>query len=103
GRRPARVLTVEPVPPRVSGGRRSHGRTLLIALVSILTAALPVVLQADPAAAQTLKPGFNLARTQDIGAFVPNSTNFVFLAGTNNLIGIGKCGEIGLGRMPNAD
>ena len=66
---------------------------------------LPVVLAptAASAATQWIQPDFNLTRTDDVSQFVPNPTNFVFLAGTNNLIGIGKCGDIGLGRMPNAD
>ena len=78
-------------------------RTLLIAVVSVFAVVLPVVIQADPVAAESLRPGFNLSRTDDVSQFVPSPTNFVFLPGTTNLIGIGKCGDIGLGRMPNAD
>jgi hypothetical protein len=75
----------------------------LIAIASVFTVVLPVVIRADPAAAETLPPGFNLSRTDDVSQFVPNPTNFMFLPGTTNLVGIGKCGDIGLGRMPNAD
>src|SRR5262249_43444759 len=66
---------------------------------------LPVALTAAPASAATqwLASGFNLDRTVDTSSVVPNPTNFVFLAGTNNFVAIGKCGQIGLGKMPNAD
>jgi glucose/arabinose dehydrogenase/PKD repeat protein len=83
------------------GGRR----TALISLVALALTGLPVLLQAAPsvAATQWVQPGFNLDRTVDTSSVVPNPTDFVFLAGTNNFVAIGKCGQIGLGKMPSAD
>jgi len=78
---------------------RGH-RSALIAIVSVLTVVLPVVIQADPAAAQTLRPGFNLSKTTPAG--VPSITNFVFVGG-NQLLATGKCGEIALGTMNGGD
>ncbi len=87
---------------------RAHPRGRRTALISLAAAAvigLPVVVAPATASAATqwIQPDFNLTRTDDVSQFVPNPTNFVFLANTNNLIGIGKCGQIGLGKMPNAD
>jgi hypothetical protein len=86
--------------------RTWRGTLVGLTPVLVLAASLAMSVSTAPASSATsqwLKPGFNLTRTDDVSEFVPNPTNFVFLTGTTNLIGIGKCGDIGLGKMPGAD
>jgi Glucose / Sorbosone dehydrogenase/PKD domain len=79
--------------------RARAGRTSLITLVSVVLAAVPVIVQAQPAAAQTLKPGFTLATSPNPN--LESLTNIVFLPGTSPpaLLAIGKCGGINKGVM----
>ena len=69
----------------------------------MVLAAVPVVVEAGPASAQTLKPGFTITKwTKPI---LPNLTNIVFLPGTSPpaMLAIGKCGEINKGVMNNGN
>jgi len=78
-------------------------RSLWLGLLAVTMVAGSLAYGSDPASAatQSLKPGFNLAKSTR-----PNFsslTNFVFLPGTNNLLATGKCGDISLGRMNGGD
>ena len=71
----------------------------MLGLLSVAMVAASLAFSPAPATAatQSLKPGFNLAKSTQ-----PNFsslTNFVFLPGTNNMLATGKCGDISLGRM----
>jgi chitodextrinase len=78
--------------------RRRHW-TLLVAVVSVFVVALPIVMQAEPADAQTLKPGFTI--TKSTQPLLSSLTNIVFLPGTSPpaLLATGKCGEVNKGVM----
>ncbi len=78
-------------------------QSLLLGLLSVVMVATSLASSPEPASAatQSLKPGFNLAKSTQPN--LSSVTNFAFLPGTNNLLATGKCGDISLGRMNGGD
>src|SRR5262249_10043001 len=90
------------VPARARSAHSFDRRTILLTFVGAVLVVLPVTLVAEPVlAASWVRPGFNL--TKQTQPNLPSLTDFVFLAGSNNLLAIGKCGEISFGTMIGGD
>ncbi len=84
-------------------GRLRRPALCVAPLVLLASALALTVTQATAASAatQSLKPGFNLAKSSQPN--LPALTNFVFLPGTTSMLATGKCGQISLGKMNGGD